>query len=160
MIAFWTISALFVASALLLVVPPLLVQRERTGASRGAINLAIHRDELRALDAEMLAGTLDVKEYARARRELETRVLEDVAEDELAPPVRRRAWATAIGTGLAIPLFALALYFGVGNPQAITTAGQAADAAHGVSPQRMEALVARLAVRMKTNPQDPQGWML
>jgi cytochrome c-type biogenesis protein CcmH len=160
MIAFWAISAMFVAGALLFVMPPLLARRESSGFSRSAANLAIHRDELRELDAEKRAGTLDAEQYARARRELETRLLEDVAQSDAPPVARRRARAPAIVTGLAIPLLAFALYFIVGNPYAILNGGAAESAAHGLNPQQVQALVDRLATRMKSNPDHPEGWIL
>jgi len=43
MIAFWIISVLFVAGALLFVVPPLLAQHGGVRFSRTATNLAVYR---------------------------------------------------------------------------------------------------------------------
>jgi cytochrome c-type biogenesis protein CcmH len=161
MTGFWIVSALFVAGALALVLPPLLVPRARPGLSQNASNLAIYRDQSRELDAELAAGGLDAGQHAKARRELEARLLEDVADGNAASAAPRRRRGAAIVAGLAIPLGALALYFTVGNPQAIVP--QAASqhaAAGGVYTGPLEGLVARLATRMKENPDDPEGWKL
>ncbi|OGA52461.1 MAG: c-type cytochrome biogenesis protein CcmI [Betaproteobacteria bacterium RIFCSPLOWO2_12_FULL_62_58] len=162
MTAFWVISALFVAGALLFVMPPLLAHRERVRFSRSATNLAIHRDELRELDGDIRAGTLDAEHYEKARRELEARLLEDVADDDAVSTPPRRGHGAAIAAGFAIPLFALALYFVVGNPQAIVSrqAANQGGAAHALSAQQVEALVARLAARMRQNPEDADGWIM
>ena len=162
MTAFWVISALLAAGALLFVVPPLLGRRERVRFSHSATNLAIHRDHLRELDVDMRAGTLDAEHYDKARRELEARLLEEVADDDAASSPPRRGRGAAIAAGFTIPLLALALYFVVGNPQAVMSR-QVADergAAHGLSAQQVEALVARLAARMKQNPEDAEGWII
>ena len=162
MIPFWVMSALFVAGALLFVVPPLLGRRERIRFSRSATNLAIHRDQLRELDADMRAGTLDAEHYEKARRELEARLLVDVADDDAASTPPPGGHGAAIAAGLAIPLFALALYFIVGNPQAIISpqAANPRSPAHGMTAQQVEALVEQLAARMTQNPDDAEGWML
>lgn len=158
MTAFWVISALLVASALLFVVPPLSAKGERRRFSRSAANLSIHRDQLRELDADRACGTLDAEHYEKAKRELEARLLEDVQDANVAPKPARRSRAAAIAAGLAIPLVAVTVYFAVGNPYAVM-GGQAVAAAHD-SGQPLEVLVERLAARMAQNPADPQGWVM
>lgn len=162
MIAFWTISTLLVAAAVLFVVPPLLAPRGQARFSRSATNLAVYRDQSRELDADLAAGGLDAEQHATARRELEARLLEDVAVGDAASTPPRRGRGAAIAAGFAIPLLALALYFVVGNPQAVMpwqVASQSGDA-HGLSAQQVEALVARLAARMQQNPEDAEGWII
>lgn len=161
MIAFWVISALFVGGALLFVVPPLLAQRERIRLSRNATNLAIYRDQLHELDVDLSAGAID-KAHENARRELEARLLDDVADGDTASPPPRRGRGAVIAAALAIPLGALALYSIVGNPQALAWRPTAdrESTAHGMTAQQVETLVARLAARMTQNPADSQGWIL
>ncbi len=161
MTAFWVISALFVAGALLFVVPPLLAHRERIRFSRSATNLAIHRDQLRELDADVRAGTLDAEHYEKARRELEARLLEDMAVGDAPAAPARHGRGAAIVVSAAVPLLVFALYFAVGNPQALLP-GRAAEsgAAHGMTAQQVEALVERLAARMRENPDNPEGWIM
>ena len=80
MIAFWLIAALFVAVALLLVLPPLLRQRKSAaGTDRDATNVKLYRDELDDLAREHSEGTLGEEQYREARQEIERRLLEDVA---------------------------------------------------------------------------------
>ena len=162
MTAFWLIGALFVAGALLFILPPLLARHAPVRFSRAATNLAIYRDQSRELDADRAAGTLNAAQHAKARRELEARLLEDVAGAQAAPSAPARGHGAAIVAGFAIPLGALALYLVVGNPQAIVPAQEASQgaSAHGVNAGSVDGLVERLAARMRENPDDSQGWRL
>ena len=67
----------------------------------------------------------------------------------------------SIQASIAVPLLVFGLYFAVGNPQALRSGGTAdIGAAHGLNAQQVEALVERLAARMRENPDDPEGWIL
>ena len=161
MIAFWTISALFAVTALLFVILPLLAYRPRVRSSRRDANLAIYRDQLRETNADFAAGTLSAEQHEKARRELQARLLEDMAVDDAAGALVRHGRGAAIVASIAVPLLVFGLYFAVGNPQAIQSGGTAdAGATHGMTAQQVEALVERLAARMRENPDDPEGWIL
>ncbi len=156
MILFWVLSAVLAAAALVLLVRPLLSRREGQGISRSAANLSIYRDQLRELEADLAAGTLARGDYDRARRELETRLLEDVDQPAAAvKAVGGRRMALVLGT--AIPALAVALYFAIGNPGALDPR-RAADGE--VTAQQIEAMVERLAARLRENPDDTDGWKL
>src|SRR2546425_297749 len=91
MILFWVLSAVLGAAALALALRPLLKlrsgasqdaserSRDSLNRSRDTLNLAVHRDQLRELDADRASGKLAQADYDQARRELEKRLLEDVA---------------------------------------------------------------------------------
>ena len=156
MILFWVLSAVLAAAALVLLVRPLLSRREGQGISRSAANLSIYRDQVRELEADLAAGTLARGDYDRARRELETRLLEDVDQPAAAvKAVGGRRMALVLG--IAIPALAVALYFAIGNPGALDPR-RAADGE--VTAQQIEAMVERLAARLRENPDDADGWKL
>ena len=143
MTGFWNIGAVLAAVALAAVVPPLVSRRAGGGISRGDANLAVYRDQLRELDADLAAGLLAQADHEHSRRELESRLLQDVSP--AASGKFHRARAAAWFAGLAIPLCAAAIYLAVGSPAMI------------VSPQEhIEAMVAKLAARLKENPNDAQ----
>ncbi len=154
MILFWVLGAALAAAALALVMRPLLSGRARERRTASEVNVSIHRDQLRELDADLAAGKLAREDHERARKELEARLLED-----LAAPAERAAQrpgrGLALAIGAAIPLLAVAFYFVVGTPGAIDR-----EAQHAVSAQQVEAMVARLAARMRENPDDADGWKL
>src|SRR6267378_3979007 len=155
MILFWAASALLAAVALLLVMRPLLWRRAAARVSRRALNVAVYRDQLRELEADLRAGTLAQADHERARLELEARLLEDVENQAEETEPRRGGRATMILAGISIPVLALAVYLVVGNPGAIDP-----QVAQGVTARQVEAMVERLATRLKDHPDDVEGWKL
>ena len=101
MIPFWGASALLAAVALFLVMRPLLVRRAAARVSRRALNIAVYRDQLRELEADLRAGTLAQADYERARRELEARLLEDVENQAEEAEPRRAGNSRAASRGRA-----------------------------------------------------------
>jgi cytochrome c-type biogenesis protein CcmH/NrfG len=83
----------------------------------------------------------------------------------LAPLLRRhpagpaprhdRDWSS-IAIGLLLPAAAVALYAAVGAPQAVL----APAAAPAIGPAQIEAMVNRLAERLKNEPDDAEGWRM
>src|SRR2546423_6673948 len=153
MIGFALVAAGLAALALVLVLPPLVARRTRASVSRRTANIAVYKDEVRELDADLAAGTLAREDYERARLELEARLLEDVPRDEALPQRatgRRAAWAV----GIAVPLVAALVYLVTGAPGALDPRNAAPDVA------QVEAMVARLAAKLRENPDDVEGWKL
>jgi len=162
MILFWAIAALLIAAALLFVLPPLLrrsIEPSRTTAE--PLNVAVYRDQQRELEADRRAGTLTDEQYERARLELERRLLDDVeAGNAMASARPSSSRISAMVIGLMVPLAAIALYFAVGSPRALAPAPLPKDTSKGVTAEQVETMVAKLAERMKQNPDDPQGWAM
>lgn len=156
MILFWALGAVLAAGALLLVLRPLLARRTYVPLSRRAANLAIHRDQLRELDADLAAGKLSAADYERSRAELEARVLEEVDEAPEASPAPAGGRGAALAVGLSVPLCALAIYLAVGSPRALDPRADPAAATNA----QIEAMVARLAAKMRENPEDADGWKM
>src|SRR5438874_6381442 len=127
MIGFALVAAGLAALALVLVLPPLVARRTRASVSRRTANIAVYKDELRELDADLAAGTLAREDYERSRLELEARLLEDAAADE--PPSRPGGRRAALAVGVALPMVALAVYFAAGNPRALLERQAMPDAA-------------------------------
>ncbi len=160
MTAFAVLGALLIAGALLFVVPPLLRRGLRRGATRDAVNVAVYRDQLRELEADLRAGTLAPDQHEKARREIEARLLADVSGGDTPARSPRHARAAALALGLGVPICALAVYVAVGNPRSLAPHADEGAAPHGLSAQQFEALVSRLAARLKDNPEDAEGWMM
>jgi cytochrome c-type biogenesis protein CcmH len=160
MTAFIAIGLMLVAVALLFVLLPMLRRGARSGTSRDAVNVAVYRDQVRELEADLRAGTLAQDQYQKARSEIEARLLADVGAVAASAPSASRPRATAIALGLAVPICAVAIYGIVGNPRALTREAASMGSPHGVSAQQFEALTARLAARLKDHPEDAEGWTM
>jgi cytochrome c-type biogenesis protein CcmH len=171
MILFWLICAALIAIALAFILPPLL-QRASTAPENSDkdANVAVYRDQVLELEADLQNGNINDEQYAIEREEIERRLLEDVStatnnsdnKRVLAAGGRGLVYAIA----LTIPLLAIGLYFRIGSPQAISasTSAPAQTAApvpgQGMSQQAIEANVATLARRLEQNPNDANGWRM
>ncbi len=86
------------------------------------------------------------------------------AEGSLASPITRpKRWASVwLATGLG--LASVALYALIGNPEALLrqrpSPPAAAQASSDAGPAQIQAMVARLAQRLQTQADDPQGWRM
>ena len=158
MILFWILGAALAALVLALLLRPLLARRGAAGqVSRKEANIAVYRDQLRELEAELTAGKIAPADHQRAKEELQARLLEDVdaaAAAEAAPRAAGRG--AAIAVGLAVPACALALYFFVGSPDAVDPR----LSPDKVSELRVEDMVQRLAAKMRDNPDNVEGWKM
>ena len=171
MLLFWIIAALLVLLALWFVLPPLLqeAQGKNCDETRTA-NVLVYQDQCRELEADLRNGLLRQEQYQQDRDELERRLLKDVESQESARSSPAAASAVtkrlAYGVGTAIPVAAIALYFVVGNPKALTPqpvseasppfAGQQGQ----MTQQQIADNVEKLAKRLEQNPNDAQGWVM
>ena len=168
MIIFWLICAAFILLALAFVLPPAL---ERTSEKengdqdeRQQANIAVYRDQLTELEADLKNGLMSQEQHAQDREEIERRLLEDTAGSttkEKALPVNAKS--TVYALGVALPIVAIVFYLNVGTPKAIT--GEAAStiptSASGERTQeQIDANVESLAKRLQTNPSDTAGWTM
>jgi cytochrome c-type biogenesis protein CcmH len=179
MIMFWLIAAIFVAIALAFVLPPLLERAaKKSDEDSKEANIAIYRDQISELEADLQNGIISPEQYQQDRDEIERRLLEDVsasnndslndgAEKNAAQPAADRNTVYAIALGL--PAIAIVLYLLVGNQGAISPSPSAAASSQApfarnsqaeMTQQSMEANVAALARRLEQNPGDVQGWTM
>ena len=178
MILFWVICAIFIGIALAFILPTALQRNEKSRRAiadeRKEANVAIYRDQLAELEADLKNGIVSQEQYPQDRDEIERRLLEDTATATPAatrktatvpPPSRSTAYALAVG----LPLVAVIFYLQVGRPKSITdpVAGGAPVSAGGPmqgggerSQEQIEANVAALAKRLEANPSDAQGWIM
>ena len=174
MILFWVICALLIVIALAFVLPPLLQRSDDaevvSDEERKQANIEVYRDQLSELEADLRNGIVAEDQYAQDRDEIERRLLEDTTTTRSkktanAAPLNTRSTAYVLGFGL--PLVAIIFYLKVGEPDRITNpapVGGPPAAESAAPPERtqaqIEANVAKLAERLKSNPNDAQGWTM
>lgn len=162
MTAFAAAAALLLLAALALLLPPLLRSPRTPGLTAQGSNLAVLRDQLRELDADLARGVLGPDQHAAARNELEGRVLEE-AEGAPSQGGERRAagWRLALVLALALPATAVMLYAWLGNPAALDPVKRMGMTAEEADNRRkMIDLANKLAARMQEKPDDPKGWVM
>ena len=171
MTVFWIAAAGLLVLALAVLLPGLLRQptassetRDKTpNASRS--NLAILRDQLAQLDAELASGALSAEQHRLSRSEIERRVLDEEAVAE-GPRKTGSARRTAAVLGALVPLFALGVYGLKGNLIALDPQARVANAEPGaeVTMAQVEEMVEKLAKKLEgqaaPQPGDAQGWTM
>ena len=173
MILFWLICALFIVIALAFVLPPLLqTNSDESDLGRKEANIAVYRDQISELEADVRNGIISQEQYQQERDELERRLLEDVSGSTETPKTKGKQQLSGKGVAyavaLGIPLIAVPVYLQVGNRQAImgVRVGMQSQGAPPMmgnqqrSQQQIEDSVAALAKRLEQNPNDADGWVM
>lgn len=168
MVTFWIIAALFILLALWFVLPALLQKTAEDEMARREANILIYKDQFRELDTDFKAGLIGAQQYEEEKAELERRLLEDVgAKPEAAAARTSTTNKFAYAVTAFIPVAAIALYFVVGTPKGIdpatapaTVSNNAPTETGGMSQQQISGNIAKLAERLKQNPNDAQGWTM
>jgi len=155
MTTFWIICALLSVVAMLFIVLPLWRSTVKDNhVLRDSANLEIFRDQNAEMDADLGNGLLTVELYEQGKRELQTRLLDEVKTTGTIPSlVRNPHKALAIIICVLLPLTAVALYWQVGNQQALLpqvghTSGGGFGTVHS------EAALKKLEDKLAQNPED------
>ncbi len=170
---FWIISALFVAIALALVLPPLL--RKPSGPDklgRREINIAVYRDQLQEMEADRANGQLADEQFHAARLELEARLAEDALGQNAATlPATASGRFLGYAVGVLLPVAIFAMYFWLGNPGALLAQADASGSVPASAPtsasapeqaqgQDMAKLAQEMEAKLQTSPGDGKAWMM
>ncbi len=151
--AFWLGAMLLTLLALALLLPPLLRGGDGARPQRRELEQA-----LAALKQRHIRGEIDEAAYGTERERLSQALVASVESDQpSAAPARN----LAISLLLALPVAAIALYFSLGRPEAIDLTSRQAGAASGNGmPMQMAEAMAALEERLRSQPDDVQGWLL
>jgi cytochrome c-type biogenesis protein CcmH len=161
MTIFLIICALLVLVALLFVVLPLWRHSTSSNAVlRNAANLEIFRDQIAEMDADLQNGLLTAELYEQGKRELQSRLLDEVKEDQVAvTAVRNPLKVLAISLAVLLPIASVALYWKIGNVNSLSP--QAAMATMGGSgTMRSAESLAALEEKVAKNPNDGESLLL
>lgn len=160
MTAFVVVAAALVILSLAVLILALRSPRTATNSSRAAANRDIYRSQLAELEREHADGSLRTADYQSAQTELQRRLLVEALPEEgdATPPPATSPRLTAFALLVAIPLVAVSGYLALGTPRALDP--QALVQRPQVTPAQIEAMVTRLAERLKEHPEDIQGWMM
>src|SRR5262245_20574608 len=118
MILFWLVCAVFIVIALAFIMPTALERNEKSRRAvadeRKQANIAIYRDQLAELQADLQNGIVSQEQFAQDRDEIERRLLEDTEAAStpntpktavIPPPNRSTAYALAVGLPLVAVIF-------------------------------------------------------
>jgi cytochrome c-type biogenesis protein CcmH len=176
MILFWLICLVLIVIALAFILPPLMQESKTapTSESRAEANIAVYRDQISELEADLRNGIIASDQFQQDRDDLEKRLLEDVESTKTTLKSSRRKGplvadrSTLYTLAIGIPILAVAMYLQVGNRSAIgqsaTQGSQMAMSPPGdpqlSEQQRIQANVDALAKKLEQNPTDFNGWLM
>ena len=121
-------------------------------------NLDLLREAFNSLEKEYAQGLLNKAQYEIAKSDIERRALEE--NQATANPLSANTLSNKLSLTIAVlvPLGILLVYLWVGNPQALLQDPQLNNGQP--TPAQIEAMVDKLAARMKENPTDVGGWLM
>lgn len=160
--AFWIAAAVSVAVALAFVLPPLLRRRETASkAARRDINIAVYRDQLHEMEADLANGLLTEEQFQSGKLELEARLAEDAlakADQTMsAKGSRRLGWSLAA----SLPAAAFGLYFWLGNPASLTAIAEAqANPAAAQGGHDIMKLIQQVEEKTRAEPNNAEAWTI
>ena len=153
----WMALTLMVALAAVGLTIPLVRRHE---ARRGEGVVEVLKAQLGEIEAQAAIGTLAAEEAEALKADVKRRVLAEGRKPE--PPRRalphQALVPLALGVAAIVALASTGLYLTLGHPQASAPAQAALPPGHpGGDPASM---IAALETRMKSAPNDPEGWRM
>ena len=159
--AFWLLVTVMSGLALWIIVPPLLKQGKTQDSELDGENIAIARQRLTELKAQLQAGAINESQYQEQYSELEM-----VLNDDLGLSTQNNEgkasgrWIIA-PVAAGIPILAASLYMSLGNFAAIEMSETApSPSGQAQKAPDVNAMVTGLAARLKQQPDDAEGWVM
>ncbi|RAU22995.1 c-type cytochrome biogenesis protein CcmI [Paramagnetospirillum kuznetsovii] len=159
----WIVFTAMVALAVGGLLRPLL-RPAPAAAARVDYDLAVYRDQLEEIARDVDRGLLSDDQATASRTEIQRRMLAAAETDKTAAPADQRAGKrAAMAIVLMLPLAALGFYLMLGAPELrdrpySDRAAQIAEMKDRSS--QIQAMVTRLAERLKADPNDGKGWAM
>ena len=162
MMIFWIICALLLVVALLFVALPLWRSGLKNSAvQRDSANLEIFRDQIAEMDADLNNGLLTQEMHEQGKRELQSRLLDEVGEAASvdAPALRNPLKVLALSLSVALPLTVVGVYWMVGTPDALQQYDRIVDV-EGFDRVRSDASLKALEQELVAKPDDAESLLL
>jgi cytochrome c-type biogenesis protein CcmH len=158
---FLIIVGVLILIAFLMILPPLWRKHPVEVSDPDQRNIMIARHRLDELKDQLKAGALTGTQYNEQLAELEQALSDDLDIPSHATVSQSQGRWVVYVIILAIPLVAGSLYFTLGNYQAVShSAEMAAGNSATPGPEEIINMVAGLAERLKSQPDDAQGWLM
>lgn len=162
MLMFWVVAGLLLAGGLLLILPSLFRPKAVSQGLEGGANVAVYRDQLKEAERDLAADVITPERFEQLKAEIQRRVLEDTQAAAGTATSATPARKLAVALALVIPLASVGTYLALGTPDAVapTVAAPADGDKHQVTPDQIQRMVAALAERLKSEPNNAEGWLM
>ncbi len=160
----WIVTGLMIVIALGFLLVPLLKPAAAHLAARKSHDIAVYREQLLELEADVARGQISEEQARVAQLEIERRMLKaDSAGEQpenTTSPGHYKLWAG--GLSIFVIIFGLGLYLKLGKP-ALEGHAFTPPAAEGTDniadgQPRLPELVERLIAHLRANPDSIEGW--
>jgi cytochrome c-type biogenesis protein CcmH len=159
MTLFWILCTALVALGIAFIVYPLWRGApKRNDVARDAANLEILRDQIAEMDADLKNGLLTPELYEQGKRELETRVLEEVVPAATTPAGSPNK-TLAIVLAVLLPIMSVGVYLVVGDVRALSPANPHAGMSSG-GEVRTDTGISALEKRVAASDQDGEAMVM
>lgn len=166
---FWVFAAVITALVVALIAWPFFRHRNQAQTTAD-YDVEVYKSQMRELDREVAEGLVGDQEAAAAKSEIARRLL---AADTKRAGRAHAGWGvglhrtTGVLVSVAVPVAAVVLYLGLGQPSAIDVpySSRADEIAQMRQAQQRDLgnlgeMAVRLAERLENEPNDIDGWML
>lgn len=160
MIQFGIFVALLIAIALCFVLIPLWLKPKFVADNTTDINVALSQKKLQALEIDLAQGDISKAQYESLKNELMLNLHRDLQKNQGRKIDENKGRWLAIPLATFVPLIALALYSVKGDLRAFDPMTAQSQLKEKPTSADINAMVEKLAQRMKENPSDPQGWIM
>ena len=157
---FLLIVSVLILIAFLLILPPLWRKQTVQAANLDQRNILIAQHRLAELKENRLSGGLSQAQYDEQLADLEQALSDDLdIKSRVSSTQSEGRWVVYV-LALGVPLLAGALYFSLGNYQAISHSAEMAVDPDTLKMAEINKMVDGLAEKLKNNPDDAQGWLM
>ena len=157
---FLLIVSVLILIAFLLILPPLWRKQAVQAADLDQRNILIAQHRLAELKENRRSGGISQAQYEEQLADLEQALSDDLdIQSHVSPAQSQGRWVVYVLV-LGVPLLAGALYFSLGNYQAISHSAEMAVDPDTLKLAEIDKMVEGLAEKMKNNPDDAQGWLM
>jgi len=160
MIQFGIFVALLIAIALCFVLIPLWLKPKFVADNSPDINVTLSQKKLQALEIDLAEGSISKEQYESLKNELMLNLHRDLQKSQRRKIDEHKGRWLAIPLTVFLPLTALALYSVEGDLRAFEPITQQSQLKEKPTSADINAMVEKLAQRMKENPSDSQGWIM
>lgn len=156
----WLLLTILCSATAVVMSIPLIRRHEDFGSTHH--DQAIYRDQLKEVDIDQTAGSIDGAEADAARLEIRRRLAAAEAISSTAQPISSgwKMMALALTAGLII-LGGVGLYSKLGSPDVPSVAAAQPTQTppdSGAAPNQLDGMITKLKERLQTNPKDAEGW--
>ena len=158
MIVFTAIGMVMLASALWLLLWPLLAPSTRTIIPRHELNVRIAQQRLAEIETELENEQLSDADFNTAQTDLEDTLLTEIQREEGSESLKNSGPLPVLIVATLFPIAVIALYLILGSANHVSTDDQSVTT--DTSTRSPDALLAELKLRLEQNPTDREGWAI